>query len=540
MPRALLYTRVSTDEQADRGYSLRDQEARLRQYCQREGIDVAAHYQDDHSAKTFERPAWRELLARIEAAPHTVDQVLVVKWDRFSRNATDALSMIRTLDDLGVRVQAVEQPIDSIDEVPEQLLMLSFYVAAPEVENRRRSIATKAGMRRAMREGRYCNVPPKGYRRGYDADDRYLIEPGDDAPYVREAFRLAAETELPINEIARRLRGEGFRCSKNQMNRLLKNPLYAGRIVIPAWRGEPADEVEGAHEPLVDAQTFRRVQERFGPKPKRYHKIKPELPLRGHLRDPETRDLLTGSGSRSRAGHRVWYYHGIGKGATRFRADEAHEAWEEHLDAVRMPHEIAVAFRALAEDELQSDAATRTRRLRAARERIAEAEAKLLAIDERFHVEGAMEADSYARLKKKISSEQAAARGALDELEQRGSGVLERLAFVLDLFEDLPGLWRRADPEARDALVGSIWPAGLVYAAGDFRTTPRSEIIALLAPGSHEMQDARPSKEASVLSGSPEDTAFEPGWGPSNLLIATRDPRILRAAPVLRPFLRAA
>ena len=264
---ALISTRVSTDEQADRGFSLRDQEARLRDYCRREGTTVLGHFQDDHSAKTFERPAWRELMARIDAEGGRVDEVLVVKWDRFSRNATDALSMLRVLDGKGVQVQAIEQPIQSIDEVPEQLLMLSFYVAAPEVENRRRGKATKQGMRRAMREGRYVNVPPKGYRKGYDGEGQYLITPNDDADHVREAFRLAAETDAPINEIARRLRRRGFGCSANQMHLLLRNPLYAGRIVIPAWGKEPAEEVEGLHEPLVAPLVFAGCRSASDPRP---------------------------------------------------------------------------------------------------------------------------------------------------------------------------------------------------------------------------------------------------------------------------------
>ena len=135
-------------------------------------------------------------------------------------------------------------------------------------------------------------------------------------------------------------------------------------------------------------------------------------------------------------------------------------------------------------------------------ERIAEAEAKLLTIDERW-VEGDLEADSYARLKKKWTTEQAGAIAGLAELEREGTGVADRLAFVLDLFEDLPGIWTRASAEARDALVGSMWPAGVVFSDGSFRTTPRSKIIAALTLESHEMQDARPSEEASVLSGSP-------------------------------------
>src|SRR5690606_13552421 len=95
----------------------------------------------------------------------------------------------------------------------------------------------KRGMRRAMREGRYVNKPPKGYDVGYDADGRYLIQPNDDAPHIREAFRLAADTDLPVAAIVRHLQARGFACSKNQLGLLLRNPLYAGRIVVPAWRG---------------------------------------------------------------------------------------------------------------------------------------------------------------------------------------------------------------------------------------------------------------------------------------------------------------
>ena len=77
----LIYTRVSTDEQASKGYSLRDQEARLREYCTRTGRDVAAHYQDDASAKSFDRPGFSELLSFVRKHGD-VSQLLVVKWDQ--------------------------------------------------------------------------------------------------------------------------------------------------------------------------------------------------------------------------------------------------------------------------------------------------------------------------------------------------------------------------------------------------------------------------------------------------------------------------
>ena len=207
-PTAILYTRVSTDEQADRGYSLRDQESRLRDYCTRNRIEVHEHFQDDASAKTFNRPGWRALMACLKARRGEVHRLLFVKWDRFSRNATDALQMIRALDELGVVPQAIEQPIDR--NVPEQLIMLAIYVATPEVENRRRSLATKQGLRRAMKEGRWTTRVPTGYKRSRDANDKPILLLDDNAELVREAFALAAQTLLPIAEIRRRLAEKGL------------------------------------------------------------------------------------------------------------------------------------------------------------------------------------------------------------------------------------------------------------------------------------------------------------------------------------------
>lgn len=53
-----LYIRVSTDEQADKGYFQRDQEERLKKYCEDNKIKVRKVIFVDHSAKTFNRPEW--------------------------------------------------------------------------------------------------------------------------------------------------------------------------------------------------------------------------------------------------------------------------------------------------------------------------------------------------------------------------------------------------------------------------------------------------------------------------------------------------
>ena len=349
----ILYTRVSTDEQAEKGYSLRDQEARLRRYCEIQGHTVAEHFQDDASAKTFERPAFQQLLAYIKQHRHDVDAVLFVKWDRFSRNAEAAYAMIRRLSDWGVEVQAVEQPVDV--SVPENKLMLAFYLAAPEVENERRALNTKMGMRRAMREGRHVSGAPKGYRMGRDEGNRPILMPDENARHVRDAFAEVAKGVYSAKEVLLKLRKRGFKCSVNQFGLLLRNPLYSGRLVISAWRDEAEEIVQGVHEPLVDLETFERVQavleERKGRPRDKPSQRREELPLRGFLECKRCGRNLTGSAAKGNGGTYFYYHCQKGKGCgERFRADEANERFVERLRSIAVAPEVARLHLAVMED----------------------------------------------------------------------------------------------------------------------------------------------------------------------------------------------
>src|ERR1035438_7312439 len=92
-----LYIRVSTDEQADKGYSQRSQDEMLRRYCEINSIEVRKVIFEDHSAKTFNRPEWTKFLSDLRRQRGQSDLILFTKWDRFSRNAGDAYQMISWL-----------------------------------------------------------------------------------------------------------------------------------------------------------------------------------------------------------------------------------------------------------------------------------------------------------------------------------------------------------------------------------------------------------------------------------------------------------
>src|SRR5580692_674878 len=187
-----LYIRVSTDEQAEKGYSQRNQEEILRKYCELNAIQIRKQIFEDHSAKTFNRPKWNDLLLDLRKNKGKSDIILFTKWDRFSRNAGDAYQMINTLRKLGIEPQAVEQPLDL--SIPENKMMLAFCLAAPEVENDRRALNVFHGMRRAKKEGRCMGIAPVGYINKTDEAGRKFIAPEEPfASIVRWSFEQVAE-----------------------------------------------------------------------------------------------------------------------------------------------------------------------------------------------------------------------------------------------------------------------------------------------------------------------------------------------------------
>ena len=82
---AVIYTRVSTDLQAEKGFSLRDQEGKLTRYCDSNHIQILQHFQEDHSAKDFNRPEWKLLMAFLRKNKKDIEEepVLFSKTKRF-------------------------------------------------------------------------------------------------------------------------------------------------------------------------------------------------------------------------------------------------------------------------------------------------------------------------------------------------------------------------------------------------------------------------------------------------------------------------
>ena len=346
MKRAVIMSRVSSDEQA-KGFSLGVQYEQLTNYCQRKDIEVVAHYKEDHSAKDFNRPEFQNFLRFAKKNKNTIDYLLVTTWDRFSRNVTDSFVMIRRLRTMGIEVQAIEQPIDF--KVPESKAMLALNLVLPEIDNDRRSIKIRGGIRGSLKAGRWCRMAPMGYLNKRDDNNKPIIIPGPKAKFIQYAFKgiVKGKTQAVIRE---ELNNKGFKVSRNNLSILLKNPVYMGKIVVPKEGEEQEQWIEGIHQGIISEKLFYQVQEELAERQNKrnrpiYNTLREELPLRGVLQCSKCQSKMTGSPSKSATGRKYFYYHCNHCKKERFSAKKVNTVFESILDDFQFTKQSKVLYK---------------------------------------------------------------------------------------------------------------------------------------------------------------------------------------------------
>ncbi|MFD2940290.1 recombinase family protein [Flavobacterium notoginsengisoli] len=350
MPVVYLYIRVSTDEQAVKGYSQRSQLERLVHYCKYNSLVITETILEDCSAKTFNRPAWNKLITKIKYLKNSPATILFTCWDRFSRNITDAYIIFEKLQKLGVSLQAIDQPIDF--SIPESKIILAVYLATSEVENDKKSRNVSLGLQKARLEGRWINKAPLGYRNKITADGKkYIAAYAPEAFIIREVFEeIIKAKRVTLSEIYKEAMAKGLKCSRSAFYMLVRNPIYCGQIKIPEMGNEKSRIIDGLHRGIVSVELFERVQKVLGNiKNSRLVKKKRVLNenylLRGILLCPDCGKTLTGSSSQGRS-RKYYYYHCTGKCKYRIRADYINAGFELFLKDIK----IDVSFSKRAND----------------------------------------------------------------------------------------------------------------------------------------------------------------------------------------------
>ncbi len=499
MKTADLYVRVSTDEQADKGYSQRGQEEMLRKYCEINRISIRKVIYEDHSAKTFERPAWTNLLVDLKKAKGKAELVLFTKWDRFSRNAGDAYQMISILRKLGVEPQAIEQPLDL--SIPENKMMLAFYLAAPEVENDRRALNTIYGMRRALKEGRYMGLAPIGYvNRITESGRKYIALDQPRARLLKQAFEEVATGIYTVEEVRKRAVRKGLRCPKTTFWRALENPVYFGKIEVKGFRDEKTMLVDGQHEALISEKLFYDIQDAIDGKRKRQRPNVKELSnaafeLRGFLECPKCGKILTASESKGRSA-RYAYYHCRASCGIRYPAPSVNEAFVRELQKFKPRKATVNLFRELVVNEFSDQIKNQQKEKKLVLEEIQKQNDRLTKARELL-LSSILDGKEYKIIKTEAEEQLLKLEARLiDATNQRQNSidVESMVEKALSTLSNLDETYQKADVNQKREIIGSIYPEKLVFSENNYRTGKINEVAALI----YHINSTLPSKKTGT------------------------------------------
>jgi DNA invertase Pin-like site-specific DNA recombinase len=187
--KAAIYARVSTK---DKGQDTDNQLFQLREYCARQGWQIAQEYIDHESGKTGDRDAFKRLFA--DTAQRKFDIVLVWALDRFTREGVlETFTYVEKLREFKVSFESyTEAHFRTTGPAGELMLAVAAWIA--KQERLRISERTKAGLDRARREGKHCG------RAAADRLGRFMKEPAFDSTPEFQHFKEVMRGVLESSE----------------------------------------------------------------------------------------------------------------------------------------------------------------------------------------------------------------------------------------------------------------------------------------------------------------------------------------------------
>lgn len=485
MKKAILYCRVSSDEQA-KGGSLKYQEDALRQYCKSHNIEVADVYRDDYSAKTFNRPKMNEICKKYlrKHKEVDVDALLVLRWNRFTRDASDGWDYISKFRRYGIEVNAIEEHIDY--KVSESKIMLSVYLTMAEVDNDKRSKATRDGIHQALAEGKCAGLAPYGYVNKRTSKHNCWIEYDPvESPFVIEAFRRVAYGVIAPTLVWKDLKQQGMKISESTFFRMLRNRFYLGEVYVPAYGEDTEHYVRGKYEPLVDTKTFDAVQRRLDMNDKQEIEVKKtpdeSFYMRSFLRCPYCGNTVYGSFSKGR-NKRYPYYHCNYCGKYRVSADETNENMRRFLGEIKPNEAVMALYEQILLDIQNSTSKQHQDDIKQISKEIVEVENKLRKVQDKW-LDGAINDDAFNSMNSQLMSRKSDLEIRLAERKELPSAKeqVEKLKYALAFIENMGSCLSTAPISLKINILGSIFSGKIVFENEKPRTENLSPLLSLIA-----------------------------------------------------------
>ena len=252
-----LYAKAASREQGREGFSIPAQRKLLQEYAAAKGLAIVREFVDQAAP---DRKDFWEMVRLLENDP-SCRVVLVEKTDRLYRNLADTLRVGKLIDNNDVEIHLVKEgTLISRNSRSNCNFVHDIQVALAKqyIDNLREEV--KKAMLDKAQQGVYPGRAPYGYRN--DKLTRTVVVDAQQSRVVKRIFSIYGARRHASDDAVRNLIQEefGFRLSKQQIHRILRNKFYTGLFL---WKGKT---YSGTHPAIVSPQHFQRAQRIGGTK----------------------------------------------------------------------------------------------------------------------------------------------------------------------------------------------------------------------------------------------------------------------------------
>lgn len=282
-----LYERVSTEEQALRGYSIDAQIADLTEYCEKNKMKIVDHYTDEgiSGAKPpLKRPALQRLLDDVAAGK--IDMILFTKLDRWFRSVKEYFKVQEILERHGVEWKAIQENYDTTTANGQMAITIFLAVAQNERDKGAERVRAVLNNKRKNKEACFGGPhKPMGYKKERDEDGVLrLVKDPEERQMTEEFWRILIRHNNLSKAIRHMQDVYGVVKNTKTWTRIARSPFYCGM-----W-----DDVEDFCEPYVSKEDWLMIQE-TAERRRQDTRAKRTYLFSGMMRCPECGHILCGT-----------------------------------------------------------------------------------------------------------------------------------------------------------------------------------------------------------------------------------------------------
>lgn len=297
-----IYVRVSTEEQSREGFSLKEQEERLKEFCNFKRYEIYKIYKDAGiSAKNDKRPAYQEMMSDVKNK--NINVIVAFKLDRLTRSVYDIEKLMKTVNDYECDIDCMADESNTTTSNGRMVMRIMTSVSQNEIE--KCSERTKFGMVGAIKSGHIPNRTPLGFKR----IDKKLVPDLITKDVIVRVFDLYLEgkSHQTIANIYNKEKVLGrTNWYDSTIQKILANELYKGDFVNGKRTKHPT-YYENVVDPIVSKEKWESCQYQKQRNARHYERTATYL-FTNKLKCSKCGCFLGGSATTKPNGKKYYYY----------------------------------------------------------------------------------------------------------------------------------------------------------------------------------------------------------------------------------------